>query len=129
MRKALAIAMCVLFACCGLAGCTKTETEIKDVENTYGAYSKVWTAADSEVKHETGDLAIDDGWGAVLDTNEGALCSVETAELHPTAYTAAARLLINERSTSSKAVACVLRVLDGDGRELGRRNIRINEFE
>ncbi|MGN1077545.1 MAG: hypothetical protein ACI4ST_03435, partial [Candidatus Gallimonas sp.] len=128
MKKALAIAMCVLFACCGMAGCGKTTTETKDVEKTYGAYSKVWTAADSDVEHETGDLAIDDGWGAVLDTEEGALCSVKTAELHPTAYTAAARLLVNEQSSSSKSVACVLRVLDSEGRELGRRNVHVNEF-
>ncbi len=129
MKKQLAIAMSGLLALFGMTGCGKTTTETKDVEKTYGAYSKVWAASDSEVVHETGDLAIDDGWGAVLDTNVGALCSVQTEVLHPTAYTAAARLLINERSASSKDVACVLRVLDDAGRELGRSNVHISEFD
>lgn len=129
MKKQLAIAMSGLLAFFGMTGCGKTTTETKDVEKTYGAYSKVWTASDPEVTHETGDLAIDDGWGSVLDTNVGALCSVKTEELHPTAYTAAARLLVNERSASSKDVACVLRVLDDAGRELGRSNVHISEFD
>ena len=129
MKKQLAIAMSGLLAFFGMTGCGKTTTETKDVEKTYGAYSKVSTASDPEVTHETGYFAIDDGWGSVLDTNVGALCSVKTEELHPTAYTAAARLLVNEHSASSKDVACVLRVLDDAGRELGRSNVHISEFD
>lgn len=46
MKKQLAIAMSGLLAFFGMTGCGKTTTETKDVEKTYGAYSKVWTASD-----------------------------------------------------------------------------------
>lgn len=127
MKKVISLLLGVVLACTGLAACTTEVTETVEKEKTT-AYSKVWTASDSDVVHETGDLAIDDGWGAVLDTEVGSLCTVQTATLGVTVYTAAARLLVNE-SSSSKAVACVLRVLDGEGNELGRRNVHINEFE
>ncbi len=109
-----------------VVGCT--ETEYLEETKEYGAYSYVWTASDDDVEHETGGLAIDDGWGAVLDTAHGNLCSVSTAKLSAPVYTAAARLLTNEKS-SSNAVVAVLRVLDENGKELGRQNVRVCDFD
>lgn len=112
----------------GLSACGGEGSSTSEVEKTYGAYSKVWTASETGVEHETGDLAIDDGWGAILDTEVGNLCSAKTATLNAPVYTAAARLLINEKS-SSKSVVAVLRVVDSNGKELGRKNVRVCDFD
>jgi len=128
MKKTLSVILGILMALGALSGCSKTVTEIKKSEKEYGAYSHVWTASDTAVEHGVGDLAIDDGWGSVATDKPGVLCSVSTATLHETAYTAAARLLVDEQTTSDY-VACVLRVLDADNTELGRYNVHMNEFE
>lgn len=125
VKKAIALLLCLSLAF-GIVGCTTSSRE-EDV--TYPPYSEVWRANDANVVRGTGDLAIDDGWGAVLDTESGVLCAASTSQdLQPTAYTAAARLLVNEKS-SSKTTVAVLRVLDADGIELGKQTVRLCDFD
>lgn len=124
-KKAMALLLCLSLVF-GVVGCSTSSRE-EDVE--YAPYSEVWRASDESVVHGTGDLAVDDGWGAVLDTESGALCAVETSQdLHPTAYTAAARLLVSEKK-SDKTTVAVLRVLDQNGVELGRETVRLCDFD
>lgn len=127
MKKIMAFLLSACM-CLGLCSCSGSGTGETSETKTYGAYSKVWTAQEDGVTHETGDIAIDDGWGAVLETAHGNLCKATTETLHATAYTAAARLLVNEKS-SLKTVAAVLRVVAADGTELGRQNVRLCDFE
>ncbi len=136
MKKAVSLILCGAFSLAALVGCThEVDEEVeKEVENekNVSAYSQVWRSSDMDVEHGTGDLTVDAGWGAIPQVDKvGVLCEVETETLYKTAYTAAARVLVNELSSQNnplKDVACVLRVLDGKGIELGRRNVRIAEF-
>lgn len=129
MKKAVA-ALLSLVLCLGLVGCGGTRTEIREETKT-GSYSRVWEAGtDGDVQHDTGALAIDSGWGAVVGVSEvGAMCSAKTETLRAPAYLAAARLLVSEQNMNSKNVAAVLRVLDADGNELGRENVRVCDFD
>lgn len=139
MKKAVSVILCAAFSFCALAGCThevEVEEEVEKVvesEKEFSAYSQVWRTSEMDVKHDVGDLTVDSGWGAIPQVDKaGMLCEVETEMLYKTAYTAAARVLVNDLSTANnplKDVACVLRVLDGKGAELGRRNVRIAEFD
>ena len=136
MKKAVSLILCGAFSLAALVGCThEVDEEVeKEVENekNVSAYSQVWRSSDMDVEHGTGDLTVDAGWGAIPQVDKvGVLCEVETETLYKTAYTAAARVLVKELSSQNnplKDVACVLRVLDGKGIELGRRNVRIAEF-
>lgn len=136
MKKAVSAILCAAFSLCALAGCTH-EVEVEEQvekEKTLPAYSQIWSASDEfDVKHDVGDLAVDSGWGAIPKVDKaGMLCEAETKTLYKTAYTAAARVLVNDLSTQAnplKDVACVLRVLDDKGVELGRRNVRVAEFD
>ena len=101
MKRFLAFLLCAVIGL-GMASCSN-----EVVEKEYGPYSQVWRANDENVEHDTGDMSIDDGWGSVSDTASGALCRVTTSTLHDTAYTAAARLLVNEKTSTSKTVAAV----------------------
>ncbi len=123
MKRFLAFLLCAVIGL-GMASCSN-----EAVEKEYGPYSQVWRANDENVEHDTGDMSIDDGWGSVSDTASGALCRVTTSTLHDTAYTAAARLLVNEKTSTSKTVAAVLRVLDSNGRELGKSLVRVCDFD
>lgn len=124
-KKAIALLLCLSLVF-GIVGCTTSSRE-EDVE--YAPYSEVWRASDTNVEHDTGDLAVDDGWGAVLETESGVLSAASTSQkLQPTAYTVAARLLVGEKSNSKTTVA-VLRVLDGEGVELGRETVRLCDFD
>lgn len=124
MKKILAFLLCAVIGL-GMASCQGGEP----VEKEYGPYSQVWRANEEGVEHDTGDMAIDDGWGSVADEQPGALCRVSTKTLYNTAYTAAARLLVSEKGANNKTVAAVLRVLDQDGKELGRTTARVCDFE
>ncbi len=140
MKKAISAILCVAFSLSALAGCSRVidveeEVEVDETiekEVNFSAYSQIWRASDLDVNHVVGDLAVDTGWGAIPQSDKaGVLCEAETEKLHKTAYTAAARLLVNDLSTERnplKDVACVLRVLDDGGKELGRRNVRVAEF-
>lgn len=123
MKRLISLLLCLglLF---GVIGC-----ENKTNEKEYLAYSKVWLATEEGVEHDTGGLAIDDGWGAIVGTESGALCSVPIENLYSTAYTAAARLLCDQEVSTSNTVVAVLRVLDKDGKELGRKNVRVSDFD
>lgn len=137
MKKAASVFLCAAFSLCAFAGCThevEVEEEVeKEVEKNVSAYSQVWGASETDVKHDVGDLTVDSGWGAIPQVDKaGVLCEVATETLYKTAYTAAARVLVNELSTVNnpvKDVACVLRVVNEKGIELGRRNVRIAEFD
>lgn len=136
MKKAVSAILCAAFSLCALAGCTH-EVEVDEqveTEKKIPAYSQIWSASDEfDVKHDVGDLSVDSGWGAIPKVDKaGVLCEAETKTLYKTAYTAAARVLVNDLSTQSnplKDVACVLRVLNDKGVELGRRNVRVAEFD
>ncbi len=128
MRKLISSLLCLAVALGLLSGCVAMEPQ--KVEKPYPAYSKVWVASDSDVQHATGDMAIDDGWGAVFGEayKPGALCSASTEKLTGPVYTAAARLLVNEVGPST-AVAAVLRVVSAEGKELGKQIVRICDFD
>ena len=129
MKKTVSAILCAAFSLCAFAGCTHDVEE--EVQKDFSAYSQVWRASQTSVKHDVGDLSVDSGWGAIPQVDKaGVLCEVETQTLYKTAYTAAARLLVNDLSLASnpvKDVACVLRVVDDKGIELGRRNVRVAE--
>lgn len=131
MKKTVSAILCAAFSLCAFAGCTHDVEE--EVQKDFSAYSQVWRASQTSVKHDVGDLSVDSGWGAIPQVDKaGVLCEVETQTLYKTAYTAAARLLVNDLSSASnpvKDVACVLRVVDDKGIELGRRNVRVAEFD
>lgn len=133
MKKAVSAILCAAFSLCALAGCTHEVQEEVEKDVQYSAYSQVWRVTETDVKHDVGDLAVDDGWGAIPQVDKaGVLCEAETETLRKTAYTAAARVLVNDLSTEKnplKDVACVLRVVNDKGVELGRRNVRVAEFE
>ena len=141
MKKVLSTILCVAFSLCAVAGCShvvevEEEVEVEETveqEVDFSAYSQIWRVAEPDVLHEVGDLAVDAGWGAIPQSDKaGVLCAAETEMLRKTAYTAAARVLVNDLSTEKnpiKDVACVLRVLDEEGKELGRRNVRVAEFD
>lgn len=141
MKKAISAILCVAFSLCAIAGCShvvdvEEEVEVDvtvDKDVNFSAYSQIWRVSEPGVLHDVGDLAVDAGWGAIPQSDKaGVLCAAETETLRKTAYTAAARVLVNDLSTERnpiKDVACVLRVIDGEGKELGRRNVRVAEFE
>lgn len=130
MKKVVSAILCVTFSLSMLAGCSHEIQEEVERDKTYPAYSQVWRATETDVEHDIGDLAIDEGWGAIPFVDKvGALCTVETETLRKTAYTAAARVLVNDVNSASKDVACVLRVVSDKGVELGRRNVRLAEFD
>lgn len=117
-----------LVLCVGMVGCGQTGGTHE--EEKTDSYSHVWAAQDTEVKHDTGATAVDDGWGAVARVHEvGALCSVEVPTLRAPAYTAAARLLVSDQRRTSKNVAAVLRVLNSEGEELGKEIVRVCDFK
>ena len=126
MRKLILLLLCFSLLL-GSVGCNNVG-QTGPEEKEYPAYSKVWLATEEGVAHEVGGLAVDDGWGAVIDEKPGVLCSAPVEALHATAYTAAARLLSDERG-SSKEVVAVLRVLDAEGNELGKQTVRVCDFD
>lgn len=127
----VAASMLFVFGCdCGGSGDDGGSSGPSGDGTLVKSYSYIWDATDDAVEHDTGNIAIDDGWGAVLDTAAGNLCSAEIgAKLNAQAYTAVARLLCNDSKKTSKKVAAVLRVVDENGKELGRRNVRICDFD
>lgn len=127
MKKMMALMLTAVIGF-GLVACSGGGSQEQEVEKEYPSYSRVWrTYEDEDIEHDTGEFAIDGGWGSVADTASGALCRVKTDTLHNTAYTAVARLLVNDKS-KAKTVVAVLRVLDSEGRELGRSNVRLCDF-
>lgn len=129
MKKLMALMLSTVIGF-GLVACSGGGSAEQEVEKEYPSYSRLWRTAEdeAEIEHDTGEVAIDGGWGSVVDTSSGALCRVKTDTLHNTAYTAVARLLVNEKS-NSKTVAAVIRVMDADGKELGRKNVRLCDFD
>jgi len=124
MRKLIGLLICFSILL-GLIGCGTPA--VVDKEQEFEAFSYVWQATDTDVTHETGNYSVDSGWGSVAETESGSLCSASVDMLHATAYTMAARLLTDEDG-SSKSVVAVLRVLDAEGNELGRHNVRVCDF-
>lgn len=131
MALIVATSMLFVFGCdCGGNNGGSSGTPVDGYSGTpVDGYSYVWDALDDDVEHDTGNMTIDAKWGAVLDTELGNLCSAEIGKkLNAQAYTAVARLLCNEKS-NSKNVAAVLRVVAENGKELGRMNVRICDFD
>lgn len=126
MKRMLAMLACLVLAV-GMFGCgtVKTETETVDADG----FSKVWVASDDDVAHETGQMTVDDAWGAVMtqDSPTGALVKTEV-DLKPTAYTMVARLAADNVSAGERMPAGALRAVAQDGTVIGSEVVRVNQF-
>lgn len=64
MKKIMTVFLCLaLFL--GAVGCGESAEEKEELIHSDG-YSKLWSASDDSVSHETGDLAVDAGWARLF---------------------------------------------------------------
>lgn len=128
MKKIMTVFLCLaLFL--GAVGCGGSAEEKEELIHSDG-YSKLWSASDDSVSHETGDLAVDAGWGAVIseDAKAGALAFV-TVNLQATQYTFVARLCTDGYSASNTNAIVKMRALNESGVEIGSKTIYMRDFD
>lgn len=128
MKKIVTVFLCLaLFL--GAVGCGGSAKEKQEEIHSDG-YSKIWSASADTVSHETGDLAVDAGWGAVIsdDAKRGALVSV-TENLYATQYTFVARLCTDGYSATNTNAVVKIRALGENGVELGSNTVYMRDFD
>ena len=129
MKKIVTLFLCLAMVL-GIVGCSTTTTQEVEKPVHSDGYSKTWTASDTEtVKHETGQLTIDDGWGSVIaDGSSAGILAGAEEELYATQYTFVARLCTDGYSSTNINVVAKLRAVGEDGVELGSRTLTMRDF-
>ena len=67
MKKLMALMLSTVIGF-GLVACSGGGSAEQEVEKEYPSYSRLWRTAEdeAEIEHDTGEVAIDGGWGSIL---------------------------------------------------------------